>query len=46
MSIKRHKMDPPRDLLVFLAEVGEAVKEYLETKHRERRTILRVDKGR
>ena len=44
MSIKRHKTEPPRDLLVFLAEVGEAVKEYLETKHRERRTIRELTK--
>lgn len=39
MNTKKGQQKLPPDLRVFLAEVGEAVKEYLETKHKESRRI-------
>ena len=39
MNAKNRQRELPSDLRVFLAEVGEAVKEYLETKHKESRKI-------
>lgn len=39
MGAKKRQQELPIDLRVFLAEVGEAVKEYLETKHKESRRI-------
>lgn len=39
MSAKRKQQELPPDLRAFLREVGEAVTEYLETKHKESRKI-------
>ena len=45
MGAKKQRQDLPPDLRVFLTEVGEAVKEYLETKHRESRKMEALSKG-
>ena len=44
MNAQRKQQELPPDLRVFLTEVGAAVKEYLETKHRESRKIEALSK--
>ena len=39
MESKRRQQELPPELRVFLAEIGEAVKEILETKHKESRKM-------
>lgn len=45
MNAKKKRQELPPDLRVFLTEVGEAVKEYLETKHKETRKMEAFSKG-
>lgn len=45
MSAKKERQEMPPDLRVFLTEVGEAVKEYLETKHKESRKMEELQEG-
>lgn len=44
MSSKKGHQEMPPDLRVFLFEVGEAVREYLETKHKESRKMQDITK--
>ena len=44
MGANNRQQELPPDLRVFLAEVGEAVKEYLETKHKESRKIQELSR--
>ena len=39
MKTIKDRSEPHSDIKVFLEEIGEVVKEYLETKHKERRKI-------
>ena len=39
MRTTKDRNEPHSDIKVFLEEIGEVVKEYLETKHKERRKI-------
>lgn len=39
MDSEKRQQELPPELRVFLAEVGEAVKELLETKHKESRRM-------
>lgn len=45
MNAKKKRQELPSDLRVFLTEVGEAVKEYLETKRRESSKMETLTKG-
>ena len=45
MRKTKDRSEPHSEIKVFLEEIGEVVKEYLETKHKERRKIPDLTEG-